>query len=124
METLKDSGERREFASGSVRDQSKGKGRFDLIPPEALRALAIQYELGAAKYGDRNWELGQPIVRSFLDSALRHLTQVLEGKTDEDHLRAAFWNLAGAITMRERVKEGKLPKELNDLPGIPMEMGH
>jgi hypothetical protein len=124
MDTLKDSGERREFASGSVRDKADGKGRFDLVPPEAIKGLAIQMELGAKKYGENNWALGQPIQRSFLDSALRHLMQVLEGKYDEDHLRAALWNVACAYATRERVKEGKLPKELNDLPGIPMETGH
>lgn len=115
-ELLKDSGERREFNTGSVRDKSEGKGRFDLVPPEAVKALAIQMELGATKYGERNWELGQPIRRSFLDSGIRHLMQVLEGKTDEDHLRAALWNVACAIATRERVKEGRLPKELDDLP--------
>lgn len=126
MNQLKDSGERREFASGSVRDQSVGKGRFDLLPPEALKGLAIQMELGAAKYSARNWELGQPICRSYLDSALRHLMQVLEGKTDEDHLRAALWNVACAYTTRERVANGRLPKELDDIPKplIQIEPGH
>ena len=36
--TLKDSGDRREFASGAVRDMQKGKGRCDLLP---LAELAI-----------------------------------------------------------------------------------
>lgn len=122
---LKDSGERRNFNTGSVRDKSEGKGRFDLVPPEAIRALAIQMELGAKKYGERNWELGQPIRRSFLDSGLRHLCQVLAGDTDEDHLRAALWNVACAYATRERVRAGKLPEELDDIPkGIKMELGH
>lgn len=113
---LKDSGKRRNFKTGSVRDSSTGKGRYDLLPPEALEALAIQMELGAAKYKARNWELGQEIVRSYLDSGLRHLTKVLRGDKDEDHLRAALWNIACAIATRERCLNGKLPKELNDLP--------
>lgn len=29
---IKDSGERREFETGAVRDMAKGKGRFDLMP--------------------------------------------------------------------------------------------
>ena len=33
---LKDSGTRQEFASGAVRDQQTGKGRFDLLTPAAL----------------------------------------------------------------------------------------
>ena len=32
MAVLKDSGERREFGSGAVRDMSVGKGRMDLVP--------------------------------------------------------------------------------------------
>ena len=28
-----DSGERRQFASGAVRDIQEGKGRYDLLPP-------------------------------------------------------------------------------------------
>lgn len=113
---LKDSGKKRHFSTGSVRDNSKGKGRFDLLPPEAIEAIAIQMELGAEHYGCRNWEKGQPILRSFIDSGLRHLNKVLKGDKDEDHLRAALWNIACAVATRERVKAGKLPKELNDLP--------
>ena len=37
---IKDSGERREFETGAVRDMSEGKGRFDLIPLEILGSLA------------------------------------------------------------------------------------
>jgi hypothetical protein len=114
--TLKDSGGRRAFATGSVRDLSKGKGRFDLLPYEAIFAYAFQLELGAVKYSARNWEKGQPIS-VFLDSGLRHLFRYLNGDRDEDHLRAGFWNIGAAITMRERIKAGKLPKELWDLPG-------
>ena len=33
---IKDSGERREFETGAVRDMSEGKGRFDLVPLETL----------------------------------------------------------------------------------------
>ncbi len=70
-DSVKDSGERREFSTGSVRDVRKGKGRFDLIPPCALLLLAQHYENGAVKYGDRNWEKGQPLS-SYVDSMLRH----------------------------------------------------
>ena len=34
--TIKDSGERRKFESGAVRDISGGKGRFDLLPLDVL----------------------------------------------------------------------------------------
>ena len=43
---------------GALRESNKGRGRFDLLPYEAMEALAIWYEDGAAKYGERNWEKG------------------------------------------------------------------
>jgi len=118
FDSVCDSGERERFATGSRRDTRKGKGRYDLITPIGLRRLALHYENGAAKYGDRNWERGQPISR-FLDSAIRHLYAYLGGSRDEDHLAAAAWNALAAIHIEEAVAAGILPKELDDLPGGP-----
>lgn len=115
---VKDSGERQSFSTGSVRDTQAGKGRFDLISIPALRRLARHYENGARKYGDRNWEKGQPLGR-YLDSAFRHLTYVLEGNTEEDHASAVSWNLFGYIHTFEGIKSGKLPRELDDLGHVP-----
>jgi hypothetical protein len=111
---VKDSGKREEFNTGSKRDTREGKGRYDLITPIALFRLARHYENGAVKYGDRNWEKGQPISR-YLDSAIRHIYKHLEGYRDEDHLSAGAWNLMGAIHTEEMIERGLLPKELNDL---------
>jgi len=115
FDAVKDSGERRQFDTGSVRDVRRGKGRFDLISPVALKRLAKHTENGAVKYGDRNWERGQPIC-SYLDSALRHINCFLEGGRDEDHLAAAAWNIFSAIHTEEMIERGLLPAELNDLP--------
>jgi len=112
---VKDSGKRQEFNTGSVRDTSEGKGRYDLITPIGLARLAKHYENGARKYQDRNWEKGQPICR-YLDSALRHIYKHLEGHRDEDHLAAAAWNLLGAIHTEEAIERGILPKELDNRP--------
>jgi hypothetical protein len=113
--TIKDSGERREFGTGAVRDMSSGKGRFDLIPWRVIRALAIHYEKGCKKYGDRNWEKGIP-VGSFLDSAMRHLAQVIDGRDDENHLVAALWNVVCAYETILRTQDGSLPVDLYNLP--------
>jgi hypothetical protein len=107
---IKDSGERRAFASGAVRDMSAGKGRFDLITPFMLERLAKHYEAGAKKYGDRNWEKGIPFT-AYVDSACRHINKFRQGMTDEDHLSAAIWNLACIVHFQEL---GRM--ELNDLP--------
>lgn len=52
----------------------------------------------------------------FLDSALRHIHQHIEGRRDEDHLAQAMWNVACAIHTEEMIGKGKLDKKLADLP--------
>jgi len=109
-----DSGAREEFPTGSVRDVHEGKGRFDLLPPHAITRLAQHFENGAVKYGDRNWEKGQPLSR-FLDSALRHVFKYLGGSRGEDHLAAAAWNILACIETEYRIEQGSLPSELGNL---------
>lgn len=111
----KDSGERRAFETGSQRDSASGKGRYDLLPLEAIHRLAQAYERGAEKYDDRNWEKGQPLS-VVTSSMLRHAFQATAGLEDEDHLAAVAWNAFAAITILERIKAGKLPPELDDRP--------
>lgn len=114
FDAVKDSGARQDFSTGSKRDTRDGKGRFDLIPTYPLRRLAKHYENGAKKYGDRNWEKGQPLSR-YLDSCLRHLIGVLEGLEDEDHASAVAWNIFAYVATCQWIEEGKLPAELDDL---------
>lgn len=151
MEIL-DSGARREFGTGAVRDISDDKGRCDLLPLKfigdrlesnalkfieeyirfgdvhslwfsidaiieregmdiytAILEVSRQYQEGARKYSDRNWEKGIP-VHCFIDSGIRHYIKFLRGDTDEPHFRATIWNLLGAIWMHEN------HPELIDLP--------
>ena len=149
---IKDSGARREFESGAVRDIAEGKGRCDLLPLgiiadkmeslvlknieayirtgekrslwnalgcfigrhenqliTALLDVSKQYEDGAKKYNERNWEKGMP-VHCFIDSGVRHYLKYSRGDTDEPHDRAFIWNMLGAIWMHEN------HPELIDLP--------
>jgi dATP/dGTP diphosphohydrolase, N-terminal len=115
MTTIKDSGERQNFPTGSVRDTRRGKGRFDLLPVDALFELARVYEGGAEKYDARNWEKGQPLSR-YLDSALRHTFEALRGDHDENHAAQAAWNILAFIQTRAWIESGRLPIELDDLP--------
>ena len=96
---IKDSGNRREFNTGAVRDMADGKGRFDLCPWSAFIEISKHCENGAKKYGEHNVDKGIP-TNSLCDSAARHLAKYLAGHTDEDHLLAAAWNLLWAIEMR------------------------
>lgn len=72
------------------------KARYDLIPPEAIDALAIHYMVGARKYADRNWERGMSWSRCFA-SLMRHGWKWLWGEdidpeTGTHHMIAVAWN--------------------------------
>lgn len=107
------------FASGSLRESKKGKGRFDLIPYEPTRQLAVHFEEGGIKHGDRNWELGQPLS-IYLNSAKRHAAQAGSMK-DENHAISSCWNFFCLLQTAEWIKQGKLPKELDDIGWISKE---
>lgn len=98
MSEIKDSGERTEFGTGALRDMHEGKGRFDLLPWNAIWEVAKHCEKGAAKYGEHNVDKGIPI-HSFVDSAVRHTMKFWLGWNDEPHLTAACWNLLWALEM-------------------------
>jgi hypothetical protein len=98
-----------QIPDGGARESNKGRGRFDLLPYEALEAWAIWSEQGAVKYGDRNWEKGL-LVSDCINRLVRHASKAANGWTDEDHLAACMWNAAGAITMMKR------RPDLNDHP--------
>ena len=135
---IKDSGNRREFNTGAVRDIQEGKGRCDLLPLDVIAELyqepvfyriynftvdgntmwlyealaltmpkfgnystmflevAIHFEEGAKKYGDRNWQKGIP-AHCYIDSAVRHYLKHLRGDDDEPHNRAFVWNILCCI---------------------------
>ena len=168
MAELLDSGARRDFGTGAVRDVAECKGRCDLLPlgvvarflmndtrdceidhilnaiegyiregninylfqainnfrhllnwdkPTALLEVAKQYEDGARKYNDRNWENGIP-VHCFIDSGVRHYLKYLRGDTDEPHYRAFIWNMLGAIWTHDN------RPEMIDLPFACKEGSH
>lgn len=111
----RDSGTRRTFDTGSVRDAATGKGRYDLVTPIALMRLAKLYERGAVKYASRNWEKGQPLSET-LDCAMRHIQKHMMGYRDEDHLAAAAWNVFAVMHYEHQIERGFLPAELDNLP--------
>lgn len=96
---IKDSGERTEFSTGAVRDMKRGVGRMDLLPWYGIIEVSKHCEEGAEKYGEHNVDKGIPL-HSLCDSAARHLAKFIAGEIDEDHLRAAAWNLLWALNQR------------------------
>lgn len=73
-----------------------------------LQDLAIHFQKGAEHYGERNCQKGIPLW-SFKDSAMRHATQVFEGKKDEPHSISVIWNcwLAAWTMIKSNRTEGE-----------------
>ena len=57
---------------------------------------AKQFEDGAKKYGEYNWQKGIP-AKSYVNSSIRHYLKWLRGDNDEPHDRAFCWNILCAI---------------------------
>jgi hypothetical protein len=83
-----------------------GKPRYDLIPPEAIEALAILYTQGSKKYSERNWEEGMNWCRCF-SSMMRHSWKWLRGEdydydektnTKTHHMISVAWNAFALYT--------------------------
>lgn len=89
---LKDSGKIKHFETGAMRDDNSNKPRMDLLPWDLMPRIARWYALGAEKYGDNNWRLGQPSSHVYA-SIMRHLVKWFIGMKDEDHLAAAVWGI-------------------------------
>ena len=62
MSEIKDSGNRREFSTGAVRDMAEGKGRCDLLPLDVISDLFVESK--CEKYERVN------IILNYLNSAL------------------------------------------------------
>jgi hypothetical protein len=63
-----------------------GKRRYDLLPPDAMAALADLMTIGSRKYAERNWELGM----AFSDASAsleRHLQDWKAGIDHDDESR-------------------------------------
>ncbi len=82
------------------------KLRYDLIPPEAMKALATILTHGAAKYDDRNWEKGMEWNRLF-GATQRHLWDWEAGENADaesgyNPLWHALCDIAFLVTYQQR----------------------
>lgn len=64
--------------------QSATQYRMDLLPPQALLAVAGVLKLGAEKYGDNNWR--EIPIEDHLNHAIIHAYAYLAGDKQDDHL--------------------------------------
>jgi hypothetical protein len=92
------------------RKDDSGKLRYDLIPPDALAALAYVYTIGAKKYDDHNWLKGMKWSR-VIAAMMRHMELWRQGEKDDKddgqhHLASVAW-CAFALLTYERNNLGE-----------------
>ena len=112
---MEDSGKRKEFVTGAVRDSAEDKPRPDLISPYAQWRKGEWLRLGAIKYAERNWEKGMQFSRC-IASIFRHVLQYMMGMTNEDHLAAIAVNAEFLMHYEKMIEMYKLPATLDDMP--------
>lgn len=83
-----------------------GKTRYDLIPFDALHAVAEVYTQGAVKYAPRNWEKGMLYSRC-LGSLMRHVAawqngEDVDAESGSHHMAHAAWNALALLTYNLR----------------------
>ena len=84
-----------------------GKPRFDLLPPEAIIALADHFRKGSEKYAERNWEKSGPWCSKTFASMERHAWAWMNGEDyDQEngshHMIAVAWNALALYTYHMR----------------------
>ena len=78
-------------------EKGRKPARFDLVPADALWAIAEHFGRGAEKYGeDRNWEKGYDWSLSFA-AMMRHAWawwggEDLDEETGSSHMVAVAWH--------------------------------
>ena len=89
--------------------QSHIPARYDLLPPEAMEAVAEILHEGAQKYSDNNWR--NISRRLHINHALNHIFQYARGDTSEQHLKHAATRLLFALSVPEEdYPYNKIPK--------------
>lgn len=80
--------------------------RYDLIPPEATWLESLVYGMGAAKYAERNWEMGYAWGKS-IQALERHL-QLFKAGEDNDpesglpHMAHVRWHTGVLLAFQAR----------------------
>ncbi len=103
----KDSGERRQFDSGMMRDVDSDKILWHLTASgPMLQRWAELMTRGVPKYGEDNWLLaeGEEEYKRFRSSAYRHFMQWWKGlEPEEDHAAAVIFNIDGAEYVKAKM---------------------
>lgn len=117
--TIKDSGTRKQYQSGMIRDADNKTEYTRLLDGPMLKRWAEHLTKGAVKYPDlengrANWTLAnsEEELRRFNQSAFRHFLSWIQGEVDEDHAAGIVFNVNGAEYVRQRLSE-QLDAELD-----------
>ncbi len=110
LTTIKDSGERVVYASGSMRDPSTGKIKWSRITfGPMMHRWAQHLTTAEAKYPDPrpgvpNFTLIETDEEYFRykESAFRHFMSWFYEETDEDHAAAVFFNINGVEIIKDK----------------------
>lgn len=105
-----------------------GKRRFDLIPPDALAALADLFTIGSLKYAERNWEKGMA-YSNVISSLDRHWNDFKAGverdpETGCLHITHVVWNAMALLTFKLRGigiddrQKIKMPRQTRVCPAV------
>lgn len=65
---------------GSGPKYDKGKLRYSLVPPSAVKAIAQVLTFGAEKYAPNSWQLVDRAPERYLDALMRHLEAYRDGE--------------------------------------------
>lgn len=124
---IKDSGERKTFESGMVRDTATGKTEYDrVLDGPMFDRWAEHLTKATAKYPDLpdgrpNWTLasGDAEKQRFQKSAFRHFRAWLRGDTDEDHAAAIFFNVNGYEYVDLEQRKARVLGDIRTLADLP-----
>lgn len=70
--------DRKCFNAGQKRDQEKP--RYDLLPPNAIDAMAQVMTFGAKKYAPNSWQLVEDALNRYRAALLRHTFAIQRGE--------------------------------------------
>lgn len=88
----------------------EGKPRYDLLPWEAIDALARALTFGANEYGENSWRTVE--VHRYVAALLRHLSAAERGEAKDpksgiDHWAHVLANAAFIVALREQGSDAK-----------------
>lgn len=117
------SGLRNDAPSANPKDaMGRAKASLALIPPPALFEMAKAMRFGADKYGAYNWRRSRVRQMVYLEAALRHIEQLIDGEDLDDESRAAHEAhvMAGMAIIIDARKYNML---IDDRPVTPAPQG-